>query len=71
MESNCKPWYKSKMMWFNILTTLGAVAGGVVGVLPTLQPLLTPTSYAVTMFVVGVVNVSLRAVTKHGITLKT
>lgn len=68
MES--KPWYKSKMMWFNILTTMGAVAGGVVGLIPTLQPLLTPTTYAITVFIISVVNVGLRAVTKHGITFK-
>lgn len=70
MTKETKPWYKSKTVWFNVLTAAGAAAGGVVGLLPTLQPLLTPASYAVTVFVIGVVNVGLRAVTKHGITLK-
>lgn len=66
-----KHWYKSKTVWFNILTVMGAAAGGVVGLMPTIQPLLSSQSYAIAMFVIGVVNVGLRAITKDGITFKT
>lgn len=62
-----KPWYKSKTIWFNILTIGGAVAAGVVGVVPTLQPLLSPEAYSITLFVVGMVNVVLRAITTEGL----
>ena len=62
-----KPWYKSKTIWFNILTIVGGAVAGAVGLIPTLQPLLTPQAYAITMFVVGMVNVLLRAVTDSGI----
>ena len=37
--------------------------GGVVGLLPTIEPLFTPVAYMLTLFVVGVGNVVLRALT--------
>lgn len=64
-----KPWYQSKTVWFNILVVMGAAAGGVVGLMPTIQPMLTPQSYAIAMFVMGCINVGLRAVTNNGISL--
>jgi hypothetical protein len=64
---NSKPWYKSKTVWFNIATVGGAVAGGAVGLLPTLQPLLSVEGYAITMAVVGLINVGLRSVTKDAV----
>lgn len=63
----CKPWWKSKTIWFNIATIGGAVAAGVVGLIPTLQPLLSPTAYSLTLFVVGIINVILRAITDQGL----
>jgi len=62
-----KPWYKSKTMWLNIATVGGAVVGGVVGLIPTLQPLLDPTTYSVTMFIVGLANIVLRSITDTAI----
>jgi hypothetical protein len=62
-----KPWYTSKTVWFNILTVGGAAAAGLVGLVPTLQPFLTPESYAVTMVVIGLVNVVLRSITSDAI----
>ena len=64
-----KPWYKSKTIWFNIATVGGAVAAGVVGLLPTLQPMLPPETYAYLMFVVGFMNILLRSVTKDVLTV--
>ena len=64
---NKKPWYKSKTVWFNGLTVGGAIAAGVVGLLPTLQPVLTPEVYAITFAVVGLINIILRSVTNNGI----
>jgi hypothetical protein len=62
-----KPWYKSKTMWLNIATVGGAVVGGVVGLIPTLQPLIDPTTYSVTMFIVGLANIVLRSITDTAI----
>ena len=62
-----KPWYKSKTVWFNILTVGGAVVAGLVGFLPTLQFLFTPQSYAIAFAAVGTVNIVLRSVTDIGI----
>ncbi len=64
---NAKPWYTSKTVWFNILTVGGAVAGGVVGLLPALQLVVPPAVYAITLFTVGVVNVLLRSITQDAI----
>ena len=64
-----KPWYKSKTMWFGILTVMGAAAGGVMGALPILQSLLTVQTYSIVLFIVGVINIVLRAITEHGISL--
>jgi hypothetical protein len=50
-------------MWLNRATVGGAVVGGVVGLIPTLQPLLDPTTYSVTMFIVGLANIVLRSIT--------
>jgi hypothetical protein len=66
---NSKPWYKSKTVWFNIATVGGAVAGGVVGLLPTLQPLLSVEVYGIAMTVVGLINIGLRSVTKDAVWL--
>ncbi len=62
-----KPWYKSKTMWFNIATVGGAVLAGVVGLLPTLQFMLSPQAYAITFMVIGAVNVLLRSITESAI----
>lgn len=59
-----KPWYKSKTVWFNILTVGGAAAAGVLGLVPTLQPLLTPQTYQLVLFAVGAINVVLRSITE-------
>ena len=62
-----KPWWKSKTIWFNLAIVGGAVLSGAVGLLPLLEPLMAPAAYAVIFFVVGVVNVGLRAITEKGI----
>lgn len=62
-----KSWYQSKTIWFNILTIGGAVMDGVLGLLPTVQPLIAPEVYPLVLFTLGVVNVILRAITTSGI----
>lgn len=58
-----KPWYRSKTVWFNILSIGGAILGGVVGLLPTLEMFIPPVAYAITLFALGVGNIILRAIT--------
>ena len=67
---NSKPWYKSKTVWFNILTIGGAVAGGLGGILPALGPIISVEAYQVTLFTVGFLNLCLRAVTNGQINWK-
>jgi hypothetical protein len=64
-----KVWYKSKTMWFNLAIVGGAAVDAAVGLLPTVEPLLSQEIYAITFFVVGIVNVALRAVTSNAVTL--
>ena len=58
-----KQWYQSKTVWFNILTIGGAVLDGFLGLMPTVQPFVSPEVYPFVMLAVGLVNVLLRAVT--------
>lgn len=67
LTSTKKPWYKSKTVWFNIVTVGGAVATGTVGLLPTVQFLFTPQVYAITFAVVGVANIFLRSISDGSI----
>lgn len=62
-----KHWYESKTMWFNIAVTVGAVASGVLPLLVTMQPFMTPFAYSVVFMTTSVVNIVLRAVTKDGL----
>lgn len=58
-----KKWYESKTVWFNILTIGGSVIAGLGGVLPALGPVLSVETYQIILFVVGALNVTLRALT--------
>ena len=58
-----KHWYTSKTVWLNILTIGGSIIAGLGGVLPALGPVLTVETYQVILFVVGVLNVTLRSLT--------
>lgn len=62
-----KPWYKSKTMWFNLAIVGGAALDSAVGLLPTVESLVPASMYSIIFFVVGVVNMALRAVTTNGI----
>ena len=52
-----KEWYKSKTMWVSLLTVLAGVATGVAGQLEA----------GVSITMLGVVNMFLRAITKEAI----
>lgn len=69
-KESSKKWYKSKTVWFNILTVGGAVAGGLGGILPALGPVLSVQTYQVVLFSVGFLNLCLRAVTNGQINWK-
>ena len=67
MDKQIKPWWQSKTIWFNGLTAAAMVISGVQGLLPMIEVELTPTVYNYLLFTFGIINVALRAVTKHGI----
>lgn len=58
-----KVWYKSKTVWFNILTIAAGISGGLGGILPALGPVVSATTYQWILFSVGVLGLSLRVVT--------
>ena len=58
-----KPWYRSKTVWFNVLTIGAAIASGLGGALPALGPVLAVETYQILLFSVGALNVALRAIT--------
>ncbi len=69
-SSQTKAWYRSKMVWFNILTIGGAMVDGLLGLMPMVEPLVAPGVYPLVMLAVGVVNMVLRAVTNGPIDWK-
>ena len=62
-SSQTKAWYQSKTAWFNILTIGGALLDGMLGLMPSVQPFVSPTVYPFVMLAIGAVNMTLRVVT--------
>ena len=58
-----KRWYHSKTVWFNILTIGGAMVDGFLGLMPMVQPFVSPEVYPFVMLAIGAVNMILRVVT--------
>ena len=58
-----KAWYKSKTVWFNLLVIATSISQGFGDILPALGPVLSPGAYQWTLFVVGALGLSLRAIT--------
>lgn len=65
-----KAWYRSKTVWFNILTIGGAMVDGLLGLMPMVEPLVAPGVYPMVMLAVGIVNMVLRAITNGPIDWK-
>lgn len=65
-----KVWWKSRTIWLNVLTVLSALAAAANEFLNVLQVSLSPETYAVSLFVIGALNVFLRTITTQGITAK-
>jgi hypothetical protein len=63
LSQTTKCWYRSKTVWFNILTIGGAAVDGLIGLMPLVQPVIPVGYYPWIMFTVGLINVGLRAVT--------
>lgn len=55
---NTKPWWKSKTIWFNVLSAVVMLGGGQLGIH-------VPPAVAVPMVTIG--NVALRAITNQGL----
>lgn len=62
IDSACKPWYKSKTMWLNIITAGAVFTEGLSGVLSGMTPLLGPALPWV-IFGVTLLNLVLRSIT--------
>lgn len=58
-----KKWYKSKTVWFGVLTMISGVASAGMDLLPILQISLDPLTYSYILFTLGVVSVTLRLIT--------
>ncbi len=63
----CKPWYKSKTVWFNIISVLGATVDGLVGMLYLVEPFIAPGLYPFIMLIVGLINIVLRAISEKAV----
>lgn len=63
----CKPWYKSKTVWFNIVSILGALVDGLVGMLYMVEPFIAPGLYPFVMLAVGLINILLRAISDKAV----
>lgn len=59
-----KPWWKSKVLWFN--AGVAAMAAAELS-FNLLQPYLSPRLYALLLFLVIVINAGLRIVTTQGL----
>lgn len=59
-----KPWYKSKLVWFNILVAVGTAAEASLHVI---ADNFTPNTYFGLILAVSAVNVALRFATSAGI----
>lgn len=57
-----KPWYQSRTMWLNIISTA-------VGAYSMFEPLLTPQQKAIALAVNGVLNIILRFLTDQSVTV--
>ncbi len=66
-QKKSKPWYTSKTVWFNVVTVLGSIAGGLGGILPILEPFLAPKVFAWVLAGVGIINLVLRSITKDAV----
>ncbi len=62
-----KPWYKSKTVIFNILSTAVPIVGYFAGSPEMLKSYMTPAHFTAYAVAVGAVNQILRAVTTQGI----
>ncbi len=62
-----KPWYKSKTVWFNIITILSPVVDALVGSMYLIEPLIAPGLYPFIMLGVGLVNIVLRRLTDNAV----
>ena len=67
ITKECKPWYKSKTVWFNIIAILGTAVDGLVGMLYLVEPFVAPGVYPFVMLVVGLINIILRAISEKAV----
>jgi len=63
----CKPWFKSKTVWFNIIAILGTTVDGFVGMLYLIEPFIAPGAYPFIMLAVGLINILLRAISEKAV----
>lgn len=63
-----KPWWRSRVLWFNLFCTVAAAAEAGMGLL---QPALPVNAYAVLAFTLAVGNAGLRVVTNQALVGRT
>lgn len=65
--NNTKPWWKSRVLWFNALVAVAAIVEAQTALLAQILP---PHVYPAAALGVAVVNAVLRVITATGLTLK-
>src|SRR5207248_2178126 len=64
-----KPWYRSKLIWFNIAVATGPLVAYIVANPAFIQAHLTPPAFIAYSFAIGILNVILRVITATGISI--
>ena len=63
-----KPWYKSKTIWFNVVTMVGAAFDVLFSSFYLIEPLIAPVAYPLILLFIGIVNAILRSITTQALT---
>ena len=62
-----KPWWKSKTIWLNLAVMVASACAALPDYFPLIRDLMTPETYAISLFVVGTLGVVLRSITSTAI----
>ena len=67
MEMTSKSWYKSKTIWFNLISSAVVFTDGMSNLLTGMYDVIPADAYPWYMFSVGMVNLFLRSITSSSL----